>query len=101
LAQEQAVAAEAARLKKLAEEQAAAAEAARLKKLTDEPVQTEAEKSRLRYIEERQRLVELKYKNELNKLKKADSLKRLTEDQAAAAEATRLKKLDRRTSRRC
>jgi hypothetical protein len=71
----------------ISEEQAAAAEAARLKKLTYETVQTETEKERLRYIAERQRLVELKYKNELNKLKKADSLKRLTEEQATAAEA--------------
>ena len=85
IAEDQAAAAEVARLKKLTEEQAAAAEAARLKKLTDEPVQTEAEKERLRYIAERQRLVELKYKNELNKLKKADSLKRIQDSLARLA----------------
>ena len=77
ISEDQAAAAEAARLKKIDEEQTAGAEAARLKKLTDEPVQTEAEKERLRYIAERQRLVELKYKDELNKAKKADSLKRI------------------------
>jgi hypothetical protein len=77
IAEEQAKLEEAARMQKLAEEQAKAEEAARLQKTAEENAKANAEKERLRYIEERQRLVELKYKNELKKRRVTDSLKRV------------------------